>query len=386
MIRRTETTKQEGHHAAGAHRLTLLLAMVMAVCCLAPAMGLCEPEYVTTSQMVEDVKAGWHQTYSAYGRTIDVSIDIDFPSVDAVPVIQVRGAAPDLTGVSEPEAWTLEDGYFIFVRDHQDQPQHNGGWYKASIEMPADQIDWDKPMTEEHPSTPRQAYDMITAQLRQAFPEEVLQSLLPTSVMARGHLYQFDRATQTFGEPLDDRSLYELYFTQQFHDIPIVYSNHGLFNVSLDGELFPPLCRLSALVTSDGSLDFSGGLIEEAAMIQDDIPLMNIGQVIGQYEKLIAAGLLREVRALRFGYILCIDPEHTELAYTIPVWELNGVLYDTAAQEAPVMPATETMKDTRPYRSVIVFAQSGELLDANRVDPQRRYAPDILSWEEAQPD
>lgn len=366
--------------------MILFLMVAMVSCCLAPAMGLCEPEYVTARQMAEDVKAGWHQTYSAYGRTIDVSIDIDFPSVDAVPVIQVRGAMPDLTGVSAPEAWTLEDGYFIFARYNQDQPQHNGGWYKASIEMPADQIDWNKPMTEEHSSAPQQAYDMLTTQLRQAFPEEILQSLVPTSVMARGHLYQFDKVTQTFGKPLDDSSLYELYFTQQFHDIPIVYSNHGLFNVSLDGELFPPLCRLSALVTSDGFFDFSGSLLEEVSMPQADIPLMNIRQVIGQYEKLINAGLLREVRALRFGYILCIDPEHTEMAYTIPVWELNGVLYDTATQEAPVMPETETMKDTRPYRYVIVFAQSGELLDANRVDPQRRYAPDILTWEEARPD
>lgn len=366
--------------------MILFLMVAMVSCCLAPTVGLCEPEYVTAGQMAEDVKAGWHQTYSAYGRTIDVSIDIDFPSVDAVPVIQVRGAVPDLTGVSAPEAWTMENGLFIFARYDQAPSPYNDGWYKASIEMPADQIDWRKPMTEEHSSTPQQAYDMLTAQLRQAFPEEILQSLVPISVMARGHLYQFDKVTQTFGKPLDDSSLYELYFTQQFHDIPIVYSNHGLFNVSLDGELFPPPCNLSALVTSDGFFDFSGSLLEEVSMPQADIPLMNIGQVIGQYEKLINAGLLREVRALRFGYILCIDPEHTEMAYTIPVWELKGVLYDTAAQEAPVMPATETMKDTRPHRAVIVFAQSGELLDANRVDSQRRYAPDILSWEETRPD
>jgi len=366
--------------------MILFLAVAMVSCCLAPTVGLCESEYVTAGQMAEDAKAGWHQTYSAYGRTIDVSIDIDFPSVDAVPVIQVRSAAPDLTGVSAPEAWTLENGRFYFALYDQAPSPYNDGWYKASIEMPADQIDWHKPMTEEHQSTPQQAYDMLTAELRQAFPEEILQSLVPTSVMARGHLYQFDKVTQTFGKPLDDSSLYELYFTQQFHGIPIVYSNHELFNVRLDGELFPPPCNLSALVTSDGFLDFSGSLLEEVSMAQADIPLMNIGQVIGQYEKLITAGLLREVRALRFGYILCIDPEHTEMAYTIPVWELNCVLCDTAAQEALVMPEIEAMKYTRPYHAVIVFAQSGELLDANRVDPQRQYAPDILSWEEARPD
>lgn len=361
------------------------LACVAVLYLALPTGGLCQQEFVTACQMKEDAAAGWHQTYSAYGRTVDVSIDIDFPSIDAVPVIRLRGVSPDLTRAPEPEAWTLSQSRFFFELHTAESPWSEG-WYKQSIELPAGQVDWQTPMTPENPYTPRQAYDILMRQLSQAFPEEILISLRPETVLARGHLYQYNRKTRAFGDMLDSGSLYELRFTQQFHSIPILYAGqHALFITSLSGEARPPSCGLDAMILSEDSLSFSGYLLEEERTVQDDVPLASLDRILGQYEALIDAGRLREVQSLRFGYMLCVDPEREELAYAIPVWSLYGVLYDTAEQEMPVMPEAEAMKDTRPFRPVIVYAQSGELLDVNRTDPQRRCTPDMLLWEEVHP-
>jgi len=362
----------------------LRLACAAALYLALPAGGLCQQEFVTASQMQADAASGWHQTYSAHGRTVDVSIDIDFPSVGAVPVLALRCASPDATRAPEPNAWTLSRDRFYFELRKAQSPWDEG-WYKQSVELPASQVDWQTPMTPENAIAPGQAYDILMWQLNRAFPEDILDSLTPESVLARGHLYRYNRKTRTFGDVLDDSSLYELRFTQQFHTIPILYAGqHALFVTSLSGEALPPSCGLYAMILSEDSLSFSGCLLEEERVVLGDIPLASLDQILSQYEALIDAGRLREVRSLRFGYMLCVDPEREKLAYAIPVWSLYGVLYDTAEQEMPVMPETEAMKDTRPFRPVIVYAQSGELLDVNQVDPQRRCAPDMRSWEEVQ--
>lgn len=195
------------------------LACVAAMYLALPIAGRCQQEFVTASQMKEDAAAGWHQTYSAHGRTVDVSIDIDFPPVDAVPVLALRLTNPDVTRAPEPEGWTLSRDRFYFELRTAQSPWDEG-WYKQSVELPADQVDWQTPMTPENRYTPQQAYDVLLRHLSPAFSEEILSSLTPVSVLARGHLYQYNRKTRTFGDVLDDSSLYELRLTQQFYSIP----------------------------------------------------------------------------------------------------------------------------------------------------------------------
>ena len=72
-------------------------------------------------------------------------------------------------------------------------------------------------------------------------------------------------------------------------------------------------------------------------------------------------------------------------SYTVPVWVLDGALFDSPTEEAPPMPPTETMRDTNPYRSLIVYAQSGDILDVNSTSSLRRTAPTLLSWADVSP-
>lgn len=362
-------------------RWTSLLSAALAG--LLTANGaIAQEAYVPAEEIARRAKSGWHETYSAHGRTIEVDLAIDFPAVRTVPVRKVRKAQP--TPVHNPERWQVEGAYFLYEKtDGRIWP--NNGWYRASVERGADQIDWDAPLTGENHYTPRQAFDLFRSELDEAFSADVLDSLTVTSVLAQGHLYAYNRKTKALGEALTDDSLYSFSFTQTFDSIPILYAGqHALFTTS-GSESRPPLCRLDALVVCPEYFSFSGSLVEAVSTVYEDIPLASLDQVLSVYEELIYAGRLRKVQALRFGYMLCVDPENPEEAYTVPIWVLDGVLFDSPAEEAPPMPQKETMQDTNPYRSLIVYAQSAGLLDVNSTSPLRRTAPALLSWEDVSP-
>lgn len=304
-------------------RWVSLLCAALAVL-LTASCAVAQEVYVPAAEIAQMIKNGWHETYSAHGRTIEVDIAIDFPAVQAVPVRKVRKAQP--SQIQNPECWQVEDAYFLYEKtDGRMWPSN--GWYQASVERGADQIDWDTPVTNENRYTPRQAFDSI----------------------------------------------------------PILYAGqHALFTVS-GGEARPPLCMLDALVVSPEHFSFSGSLVEAVSSVYEDIPLASLDRVLSVYEELIHAGRLRKVQALRFGYLLCVDPENPKEAYTVPIWVLDGVLFDSPTEEAPPMPPTETMRDTNPYRSLIVYAQSAEPLDVNSTSPLRRIAPALLSWADVLP-
>ncbi len=344
--------------------------------------AVAQEAYVPATEIAQMVKGGWHETYSAHGRTIEVDIAIDFPAVQTVPVRKVREAQP--SPVQSPERWQVADAYFLYEKtDGRMWPSN--GWYQASVERRADQIDWDVPLTGENRYTPQQAFDLFWPELSGAFSDDVLDSLTVTNVLAQGHLYAYNRKTKAFGEALTDDSLYSFSFTQTFDSIPIFYAGqHALFTTS-GSEGRPPLCRLDALVVSPEHFSFSGSLVEAVSTVYEDIPLASLDHVLSVYEELIHAGRLRKVQALRFGYMLCVDPENPEEAYTVPIWVLDGVLFDSPTEEAPPMPPKETMRDTNPYRSLIVYAQSGDLLDVNSTSPLRRTAPALLSWADVSP-
>lgn len=49
-------------------------------------------DYVKFSELREQVKGGWHQTYTAKGREIEVKADIPWmPDADECPIVQVEG-------------------------------------------------------------------------------------------------------------------------------------------------------------------------------------------------------------------------------------------------------------------------------------------------------
>ena len=61
---------------------------------LVPLLAHGETQYYSITELRKVKSTHWEKTYKAYGRTIDVNVDIEIPSTNAAPVIVVRSAAP----------------------------------------------------------------------------------------------------------------------------------------------------------------------------------------------------------------------------------------------------------------------------------------------------
>ncbi|MDO4838609.1 MAG: hypothetical protein Q4B32_09490 [Clostridia bacterium] len=71
-----------------------LKAFLFASLLLLPLVAHGETQYYSISDLPSVPSARWKETYQAYGRTIDVDVEIEIPDVDTAPVLLVRNVMP----------------------------------------------------------------------------------------------------------------------------------------------------------------------------------------------------------------------------------------------------------------------------------------------------
>ena len=70
------------------------LLWIMLLCLLPPGGAGAEVQRYAIRDLPAVTSPRWEQTYTAYGRTIQVSEEIQIPRVDSAPVLTVRAAPP----------------------------------------------------------------------------------------------------------------------------------------------------------------------------------------------------------------------------------------------------------------------------------------------------
>ena len=69
---------------------SLLLAILFSALCASAAMA--EAETFSIKELPGVTSSRWKQTYEAYGRTIDVDVEIIIPEVETAPALKVQWA------------------------------------------------------------------------------------------------------------------------------------------------------------------------------------------------------------------------------------------------------------------------------------------------------
>ena len=339
-------------------------------------------EYVNIGDLREEVKAGWHETYQAYGRTVSVNIPVIVPEVQLFPVLKVRKvpAVPDELLEGYLSFGNSENGFSAYKTPAYIKPVYQGAsWFKTTFVLKPGEIDWDKKLTDECPLTPREAAGIFNRELTRFFGMDWKDGLALESLWVKGRLYEYFRKTKTFGEPVSELGSYEFAFVQKLKGIPVLVDGSYGFSPTAEGERHPPSTRVSAMIFSEDYFTMNVSLVNVAEEPYPDIPLLSFKRVKAGYEKLILAGLLREVTGLSLGYMLYLDPVEDDVYWAVPVWTLNGIVYDDAKSEAP--PPLEPGMDTRPTRREILLAQQGTIIQGNNDSPFRYCVPAVLTWE-----
>ena len=359
----------------------VLLMLALCYLLIWPADSMAE--YASVGDIREETKDGWHETYEAHGRTITVDIPVNVPEVDFFPVLRVNKApAVPKQQLDGYEPVLNDEGYFVARKlpAYDVSPKHaEFAWFKTLTVLSPEEVDWDRRLMEENELTARQALGIFQKALTRFFGKEWQESLHLESVWVRGCQYEYFRETKSFGEPLTKLGSYEFYFVQKMKGIPVVVDTFGI-SPSRDGERHPPNIRSEADVFSEDYFTLYVSLVNIVDEPYPDVPLLSFQRVKAAYEKLILAGRLREVSSLKLGYMLYVDPVEEDIFWAVPVWVLDGIVYNNAKEEAP--PPPEPGMDTRPTKREVLLAQHGTIVSGYNKSLSRYYVPDVLAWED----
>lgn len=370
--------------------------------------GAADMGYHTMREIREQAAAGWHETYQAYGRTIEVDIPVKVPDADAFPALMaVPMPALDNIPITGEQGYDQgndrlfhEAGFFRL--DSPSGPVKTGAAKKNRKDPPRgmdvmptvrffNQLEWDTAYAYNNPSTVRDADTLMKATWETYFPNEKI-VLTPHWVYAYGEMRFYDSKTDTFsGDPWPYfQGPLMVYFDQVMHGIPVLnYSadsfRHyaGPVNKETRGYMGGTaiLQGMEDIGLEGMSQSLQYALLKELKVLEADLPLLSFHRVIGTYEQLIMEGKLRTVKSLRLGYVVWQNKGEPESYTLLPTWVLEGELFKKARDERQGSLPQSTFIPGE-YGPILVNAQTGELINPWNDSPNRSFdQPDILLWE-----
>lgn len=374
------------------------LLWIMLVCLLPLGGAGAEVQRYAIRDLPAVTSPRWEQTYTAYGRTIQVSEEIQIPRVDSAPVLTVRAAPPvadtitqKLTAFCEKSmqedrvhSYSFASTAYVTAYDHATPPM----WGKTRQDDAYNQAEmgWDAHLladyqlgaayADNNPLLLGEAADIAQAQIAALFPGDALY-LMNAAVFDR----TFYKAT---GKPISEKGYYHLEFHQVFHGIPYMGSVHSAFSVKAVGSedywLEKRGCASADVFDSDAFL-LACWFYQETGVLHADIPLLPFDSVKGKVEALIYAGYVRTVDRVALGYVQ-FDTENRQEQLLLPAW----VVWCEYQQDGPHAERSGPfytdgwLEDEPYYRPIIINAQSGEIIDPENNAYGRCMAPEIETW------
>lgn len=392
---------------------SLLLTILFSVLYITAAMA--DTRTFSIKELPDVTSPRWKQTYEAYGRSIEVDVEIIIPEVETAPALKVQWA-PALEDplrselAAEYEKADKEDNkhYYRFKskKSHTLYLEHkwplHGGTQKdkedfsrvTSDESDLIRFDPDKAYAENNPMTVQEAAAVVSTHLQEIFPDVDIQ--LDTAWITGAVRWKRNKKI------LDDRGYYHLNMRQCFHGIPLMASISAAYTDPFDqrwGEILDEkdapymhilvgrdddqgLVRSS--VYSEDSWNIVAHLYAETEQLCQDMPLVPFDVVKSQVEDLINKGYVRWINSVTLGYAQFKTGNMDDFAL-VPSW----VVWCEYLPEGPYSEKEYGVNDSELmfdgnsgyYRPLIINAQTGKLYNPESTEPGRIICPDLSVWQ-----
>lgn len=371
--------------------ISLLFSLFM----LLPGSGSAEMQRYSIQELSDVTSLHWHQTYEAYGRTIEVDEEIFIPNVSAAPVITVQS----VPSIADPLFHELEA---IYTKASKDDQINSYGFYSTDFNttvIHAIPPGWGKTRDSEYnPNTMGWAshalyeYDRNTAyaeanSLTIAEAEDIIQNkiaeLFPDERLCLRNVAIYDRNFwKKDHEPINDKGHYHLELSQTFYDIPFIASIHCAFTrISVGDEDILLDSRGTAMssVYDDDSYSFTCWFYQEKEVKYNDIPLIPFDAVKGQVEELIRKGYVRFIDSVSLGYVQ-FDTEIPDEQILVPSWVVWCEYIPGGPREERDRPLyVDGLFQNEYFRPLIINAQTGEMIDPESEQIGRCLCPPIIT-------
>ena len=404
---------------------------MMGALLLMPTLALASGDMVSVSELRQQVEVmgRWTQTYDTPNGEVSVDIPIIVPEVENMPILQVSavmgkdvaeekglhksvdqenaGAGifyDDFDILSKLNA-NVDDAAMIFCANPEEidlaflQVSHNdpnsmrmGSWDYSSDYYYPNEMNPETLFAEENEQMLSTANNALAVLLQNYYGKENADYDVDY-VEVRG------RARKRAGRTKNDlgaykkdypKGTYYISFRQKIGGLP-VYMEIGQKMLTTDKthitqETALKCSRVSwininGLEYMDGaSFMLNATWMREEKRIQEDVPLATLDEVMQALEKKIEEGYIRDIYALRLGYVCYPDDTSPDIYALYPAWVCDCIYANSPHEQIMENIVTDAFRENYRYEQIFVDAQTCDI-QAGWIDQDEGlYHAEPMTW------
>ena len=392
------------------------ILFALCVLMIVPTLALASGDMMSISELRQQVEAmeRWTQTYEAHGRTIEVDIPIYIPNEKELAVYDCSAYTDYIKNPNNEDktnVYAYNENLKELVKEESNDKSENaiievygnGTELRIMFNSPEELLEHN---TRDYIKIKKSGYypdkvnaDVIYAEnsdlsLMEAekYLEEIVRFFIRDGydgididyikIAGRGRKTR-SYTDEELGECADyyPKGTYFFNYYQKLHHIPIMMTIIATLNNKQEngvyGDLFGfwgttgGICQI--MDRNSFWLTIKWMKIEKEH--EETVKLLPIEQIINAVEKEIKAGHVRNVYALKLGYIIYLNDRSPETYTLYPMWVLDCDYVENKNKEIKVNPYSDDIRDCFSFERICINPETAEMMDFLNPKTRMLYAP-----------
>ena len=406
-------------------------AGMMGALLLMPTLALANSDMVSISELRQQVEVmgRWTQTYDTPNGEVSVDIPIIAPEVENMPILQVSAVmGKDVAeekglhkSVDQEDAGAgifyddfdilsklnadVDDAAMIFCANPKEidlaflQVSHNdpnsmrmGSWDYSSDYYYPNEMNPETLFAEENEQPMSTANDALAVLLQNYYGKENADYDVDYVEVRGKARKRAGRTKNDLGAYKKDypKGTYYISFRQKLEGIPIYLEiGHKMLTTNqtyVTQEVALKCQRIRGIETNtleymdETSFILDTTWMREEKRIQEDVPLATLDEVIQALEKKIEEGYIRDIYALRLGYVCYLDDTSPDIYALYPAWVCDCIYANSPREQIMENIVTDAFRENFRYEQIIVDAQTCDI-QAGWIDrDEGLYHAELMTW------
>ena len=406
-------------------------AGMMGALLLVPTLALASGDMVSISELRQQGEAmgRWTKTYDTPNGEVSVDIPIIAPEVENMPILQVSAVmGKDVAeekglhkSVDQEDAGAgifyddfdilsklnadVDDAAMIFCANPKEidlaflQVSHNdpnsmrmGSWDYSSDYYYPNEMNPETLFAEENEQPMSTANDALAVLLQNYYGKENADYDVDYVEVRGKARKRVGRTKNDLGAYKKDypKATYYISFRQKLEGIPIYAEiGHKMLTTNqtyVTQEVALKCQRIRGIETNtleymdETSFILDTTWMREEKRIQEDVPLATLEDVMRALEKRIEEGYIRDIYALRLGYVCYLDDTSPDIYALYPAWVCDCIYANSPREQIMENIVTDAFRENYRYEQIIVDAQTCDI-QAGWIDrDEGLYHAEPMTW------
>ena len=406
-------------------------AGMMGALLLAPTLALASGDMVSVSELRQQVEVmgRWTQTYDTPNGEVSVDIPIIVPEVENVPILQISAVmGKDVAeekglhkSVDQENAGAgifyddfdilsklnvdVDGAAMIFCANPKEidlaflQVSHNGpksmrrgSWDYSSDYYYPDEMNPETLFAEENEQPMSTANDALAVLLQNYYGKENADYDVDYVEVRGKARKRVGRTKNDLGAYKKDypNGTYYISFRQKLEGIPIYLEiGHKMLTTNqtyVTQETALKCSRISWIningleYMDEGSFMLNATWMREEKQIWEDVPLATLDEVMWALEKRIEEGYIRDIDALRLGYVCYLDDTSPDTYTLYPAWVCDCIYANSPREQIEENDVTDAFRENYRYEQILVDAQTCDIQEGWIDRDEGLYHAKPMTW------